>query len=255
MERQMGQADRRQKERLRTLPLVCFGEWISTRPIYYLEDRELRAALAHSLQGQHFWTPPCDVTDLSNLMAALGLICLNPVLTVGGNRQQAMDAGETMKPSFRQSVDQLSNELARNDASTRERLTITWDGLRDIPLFVYDEPFELNVRDPNLGAGLVQVKMKALLSKAPQELHVWTEAFHQRDNCGRAIASLFPPDARWKIENAWAASWNASNEAVGVEPIQNTAKGCTCHCHTVSSSDRNTHYPAVSVECYSSFSK
>jgi len=67
----MGQADRRQKERLRTLPLVCFGEWISTRPIYYLEDRELRAALAHSLQGQHFWTPPCDVTDLSNLMAAL----------------------------------------------------------------------------------------------------------------------------------------------------------------------------------------
>jgi hypothetical protein len=142
---------------------------------------------------------------------------LNPMLTVGGNRQKAMDAGDNMASAFRQSVDQLSNELARYDASTRERLAITWDELRDIALFVYDQPFDVDVREPNLGTRVFRPKMKALLLRSPLELHVWIDALHQRDNCGRAIASLFPSEAQWRIENAWVASWIASKEATDVE--------------------------------------
>lgn len=216
----MNDAERRHKDRLKTTPLACFGKWVNARPIYCLADRELRDALARALPGQHFWTPPCDVTELPRITAALGLVHLNPTLKVAGNRLQAMDDGESLRSAFRRSVDQLSNELARNDAPTREQLAVTWDELRETPLFVYQEPFNVDVRDPDLGAGMVRVQMKALLTHGPKELHVWRDALQQRDNCGRAIASLFPSDAQWKIENAWVASWIASNEADDVEPMR-----------------------------------
>lgn len=215
----LSQAERRQKDRLKVMPIVCFTQWIDTRPIYFVGDRELRAELAHVLKDVHFWTPPCDVSDLPRLTAALGLIHVKPNLTVVANRCRAVDSGDNLRPGFKRSVEHLSNELARNDAQTRERLSITWDELRDIPLLVYDEPFEVDVRETNLGTGAIRVRMKALLSRTPLELHVWSEALHQRDHCGRAIASLFPPEAQWRTENAWVASWIASKEA-NVEPMR-----------------------------------
>jgi hypothetical protein len=220
MEPLLAQADRSQKDNLRRLPLACFGQWTNARPIYHVEDRELRTGLDRALADHHFWTPPCDLTDLPELTATLELIRLDPVLTVIGNRQEARDFGNSMRPGFRRSVDQLSNELARNDVSTRERITITWNDLREIPLFVYDQPFDVEVREPHLGGRIVIVEMKALLSLEPRELHVSVDGLQQRENCGRAVASLFPLQARWKIENAWVASWIASQEAHDVERMR-----------------------------------
>src|SRR5262249_15212485 len=117
MERLLIDANSRSKAQLGTIPLACFGRWVNTRPIFYLEDRELRAKLAE-VAGRDFWTPPCDVTDLVELTTAFGLVRLSPVLTIVANRQPAFDAGDSIRQQFRKSVDQLSNELARNDPST-----------------------------------------------------------------------------------------------------------------------------------------
>jgi hypothetical protein len=64
------------------------------------------------------------------------------------------------------------------------------------------------------------IEMDALLSVDPLELHVSTDGLRQRENCGRVVASLFPSQTRWKIENAWVTSWIASHELEDVELMQ-----------------------------------
>ena len=213
-------ATRLHKEQLLSLPLCCSGKWVRVRPIYYVEDRELRACLHRVLADHYFWTPPCDFAELPQLAASLNLIQLDPVLTVRENREEARELGESLKSGFQRSVDQLSNDLARNDVSTREGLAIPWDELRDIPLFVYEEAFQVEVRETHLGDAVIKVKMKALLSQNPLELHVSVDGLQERENCGRALALLFPPQARWKIENAWVASWIASQESQNIEAMR-----------------------------------
>lgn len=198
--------------RLRGFPLVCFGRWVSTRPIYYVDDRGLRDQLAHALPNEPFWTPPCDVRDLSMLIKALNLIVLTPTISVSGNLQQPQDLGEGLRSRFQRGVDYLSNELARNDPSMREELGITWDEFRNIPLFIYEEPFSVNVRDSQLRAGRVQIRMEALLSDKPRALYLMRGAIAQRDNGGRAVAALFLPDVRRRIEAEWVAAWISSEQ-------------------------------------------
>lgn len=218
MEPLLKESDNSKRGRLRSLPLMCSGKWVETRPVYFVEDRELRAAFAVALPGHGFWTPPCDVRDLVELMRALDLVPLNPSLRVTKDVRAAA-AGEELRDRFRAGVDHLSNELARNDAATREKLTITWDDLRDFPLFVYERAFDVMASDLNLGAGEVRLRLKALLTSSPQELHVVEDAIPLRDHCGRAIASLFSADVQRGIEAEWSASWMAS-KAVSVEPMR-----------------------------------
>jgi hypothetical protein len=78
-------------------------------------------------------------------------------------------------------------------------LAIPWDELRDIPLFVYEEAFQVEVRETHLGDAVIKVKMKALLSQNPLELHVSVDGLQERENCGRALALLFP--AASEVEN------------------------------------------------------
>jgi hypothetical protein len=105
-------ATRLHKEQLLSLPLCCSGKWVRVRPIYYVEDRELRACLHRVLADHYFWTPPCDFAELPQLAASLNLIQLDPVLTVRENREEARELGESLKSGFQRSVDQLSNDLA-----------------------------------------------------------------------------------------------------------------------------------------------
>lgn len=210
------QAERR---RLKELPLACGSRCTSDRPIYFVDDRELREGLAYALPLELFWTPPCDMRELPNLSKALGLTVLNPALTVAGDLQQALDSGESLRPRFQRGVDHLSNELARNDPSTREKLLITWDELRGLPLFIYDEPFTVIVNDTQLKMGLVHVAMRALLTARPRALHLVRGAIGPRDYGGRVVASLFSRDVQRRIEAEWSASWLASEEAP-VEPMR-----------------------------------
>ena len=68
MEPLLSSASRSQKNRLKALPLVCSDSWESDRPIYYVDDPELRRELATTFPGRQFWTPPCDMRNLPNLV-------------------------------------------------------------------------------------------------------------------------------------------------------------------------------------------
>lgn len=216
MEHLLSSVERKNKERLKTLPIPCFGKWESKRPIYFVENNELRIELSKILPNYRFWTPPCDTRDLPNLVAMINVIKLNPNLKVVDNRALALVQGENLRARFCQAVDFLSDELARNDAMTREKISLGWDQLKSIPLYVYDCPVAVQVQaeDKLLWQEPVMVKLKALLADNPLELHFWEDALPLRDYGGHAIASLFPVESRRRIDAEWVVAWQESKGIV-----------------------------------------
>ena len=206
-------ATRSQRDRLRSLPLGTSNGWARGRPIYHVEDRELREQLANVRPDLRFWTPPCDMHALPNVVAALGLTLTSPKLAVADNAA-ARAQGDGFAPRFQACVDHLSNELARHDPSARDRIGMTWATLRDLPLAVHPGAFQAHVLDQHLSSAPVAVEMQAVLQRDPPLLNVSENAFQQRNRCGRVIASLFVPETRHRIEAEWVASWVASGETI-----------------------------------------
>ena len=207
-------ASRSQKYRLKKLPLNCSESWEVERQIYYTHDPELRDELAKTLPEHRFWTPPCDMRDLPNLIKMTQVTKLHPVLQVVDDTVLAQEQGDAMRNRFGQAVEHLSNELARNDSATREKISISWDQLKAIPLFVYNQPIAVEAKDEALSANPVQIERRALLTGHPTEFHVCVDALPKREYCGRAVASLFPVGIRRNIEAEWCVSWLESTEVM-----------------------------------------
>ena len=212
-------ASRSQKDRLRRLPLFCSAGWEHERPIHFVDVPELRGALAKALPRHRFWTPPCDVRDLPNLVETTRVTDLRPALRVVDDTICARERGEVMRPRFVQAVEHLSDVLARNDPVTRDKITIRWDRLKAIPLFIYDGPLAVEARHQALSAKPVLIEQRALFVNDPTQLHIWEDALSKREFGGRAIGSLFPADVSRNIEAEWCVSWLESTE-VKSEPIR-----------------------------------
>lgn len=213
MEPRLGNAERRHKEKLRALPLVCGGVWESERPIFLVEEMELREQLAATEPRLRFWTPPCDVRELPRFVAMTGLTRTAPTLKVTDNQKAARDQGESMRAWFERAVNHLSDELARYDVGTREKLSISWDELRGMPLYVYGQPVSVTVTDPVIAPRSIKVHLKALQQPSPRELHIWQDALPEREHGGRAIGSLFSSEVRRKIDAEWVVAWLAGKTA------------------------------------------
>jgi len=207
----IARADRRQKDRLRALPVGTATGWSSTRPIYRVDDRELREQLFASRPDFRFWQPPCDTQTLPHVCAALGLTKIDPIITVREDATALLE-GEGQAARFERCVDHLANELARNDPATRDKIALAWNDLRKIRLEVHEAPFEVMVHEERLSSRPLPIQMHAVLERDPWSLNVTRAALPRRDRCGRAIASLFPGELRHKIEAEWTASWIASED-------------------------------------------
>jgi hypothetical protein len=212
MEPLLQHAERRHRERLKALPLYCSDVWQSERPIFLIEDQELRGQLAKALPDRKFWTPPCDLRELPLLVAFTGVTRSMPDLSVMDDREAARDRGDGIRAHFVQAVDHLSDELARNDAETRERMSLAWDELRAIPLFVYPRPIAVRAKDEELSPTKFAIELQALVTSDPLELHAWEDALPKREYGGHAIASLFPPASRRGIEAEWVVAWQEGRE-------------------------------------------
>lgn len=118
-----------------------------------------------------------------------------------------------MHKRFAKAVECLSDELARNDSATHARMAIGWEQLKNLPLFVYERAVRVSCKDGKIAGAPCMVELQALLLEAATELHLCEEAIERREQGGRAIAMLFPPETRHWIEAEWFAAWHKSREA------------------------------------------
>jgi uncharacterized protein DUF3883 len=204
-------AERKDRERLRNLPLACSGEWVRTRPVYFVDDTELRESLAKAQPGMKFWNPPCDIRDFKSVVAMLGVERLSPQLNVLAERDEAFERGEAHRLRFGHAVDHLSTELARSDPATRDKLSMAWDRLEQVPLFIYKESIPAEAIASALSPYGALVKLRALVQN-PLEFHLVEDVIGDRDFGGRLIASLFPQEVRRRIDGEWALAWQKSRD-------------------------------------------
>lgn len=212
MEPLLPSASRSQRNRLKKLPLFCCESWEQDRPIYFVDVPELRTALADALPAHRFWTPPCDLRDLPNLVEIAGVTILRPTLRVVDDTVRAREQGDATRARFVQAVERLSDVLARNDPATREKIKLSWDQLKTMPLFIYDRPIEVKAKDRALSAKPILIHQQALFAGHYAELHVTVDALPKREFAGRVIGSLFPADLSHSIEAEWCVSWLESLE-------------------------------------------
>jgi hypothetical protein len=190
---------------VRHVPLGCGGQWRAKRPIYLVEQDDLRAGLRRSLPESFFWDPPCRPATIPHLIDALGLTSLLPLVTAK-TTELAMQRGEDLAHRFHEAVAHLSDQLARTSTDMRDALAIGWDRLRAMPILVYDDSVPVSVTDPALAAP-VDMTLRVHLSRDPLGLHIAEDAIGNRDAGGRAIASLFAEPTKWNFDAEWSLAW------------------------------------------------
>lgn len=210
LETLLADADARQAETVRHVPLACGEAWRVRRPIHLVEREDLREGLRAALPAMFFWDPPCDPPTIPRLVEALGVGRIDPAIkTTPGAR--AAELGEDNTERFRRAVTHLSDQLARTATSQRSTLQIGWDELRDMKLFVYDDPVPVVVSDPSI-AGRISLNLRVHVSRRPLELHISSDALGIRAGGGRAIASFFAKSSSWAFDGEWALAWQEAGE-------------------------------------------
>lgn len=217
MEGLAGAAERRHREKLRKLPLYCDGEWVSARPVYWVENAEVRDQLVRKVPTLKCWKPPCDVRDFQLLTGLMTIEMLNPELTVEDNGEEALEHGEQTRLRFWHAVDHLSVELARNAPDMRDRISVSWDQLKAIPLFVYENAIPVRAKSPVLSSGGVLLSLRALVLESPYSFYFREDDIGDRDYGGRGLASFFPPEVRRRIDCEWALAWQKSRDTAAEE--------------------------------------
>ncbi|WP_326914459.1 sacsin N-terminal ATP-binding-like domain-containing protein [Sphingopyxis chilensis] len=210
LETLLADADGRQAETVRHVPLACGDVWRVRRPIHLVERDDLREGLRDALPSMFFWDSPCDPATIPRLVKALGVGRIDPMVKPAPGARAA-ELGEDHTERFRRAVTHLSDQLARTATSQRSTLQIGWDELREMKLFVYDDLVPVVVSDPAL-AGRIPLDLRVHVSRRPLELHISADALGVRAVGGRAIASFFAKSSSWAFDGEWALAWQEAGE-------------------------------------------
>jgi len=199
------------RRRLRRLPLVCSGRWVSRQdqPAYFVENVALRRELSAQLPQLPFWDPPLPPAQVARLLEWLRIMPLSPRLEVVGTLGMARARGEDWQARFGAAVTLLSDSLAREKPAVRDALPMAWPDLANFTVCVHDRAVPLAVVDAALPSQ-VRVQLPAHLDVEHAQLHATEDALGRADGVGEAIAQMFEPGVRRLVTLEWAAAWQAS---------------------------------------------
>ena len=203
------------RRRLRRLPLVCGGRWVSRQdlPAYFVENVALRRELGAQLPQLPFWDPPLPPAQVAHLFEWLRIVPLSPRLDVVGTLGMARLWGEDWQARFGAAVTPMSDSLAREMPAVRGALPMAWPDLANFTLCLHDHAVPLAVVDAALPSQ-VQVRLPSHLDVEHAQLHATEDALGRADGVGEAIAQLFELSVRRLVMLEWAAAWQASKSGV-----------------------------------------
>ena len=212
------------RRKLGRLSLWTTQGWRKDRPVFATDDESLVDALASSLP---LWKPGGELEQFRSLLGPMR------VEVIGAADAEVVEAdGSSEKPEatrvFRAAVQQLQEDLARNEPLTAQGLRCRWDHLSEFEVWSHPT-LMLSVQVPeSVGGGTrrcpvhvkVDVDGRRVFVRDPQS------DLPRAERGGRAVAALFDGDRR-RVAQAWRAAWDKAEDgatAAGLELAQQKAE-------------------------------
>ena len=189
------------RAKLRNLPLWTSRGWMRVRPVYATDDPVLAAGLNDRLP---FWEPGGELQQFRSL---LGLLRVEEV----GTAAEVIDPelateDEDMSDLFRSALQQLQDDLTRNDPQLATGARMPWDLLGRFSVHVHPSLSLGVTTESEVGEVLYNCKVAARVDRGQGIFFVQNPTELSRvDSGGRAIAALFNGDPR-RLAQAWRAA-------------------------------------------------
>jgi hypothetical protein len=208
------------RERLPKLtrsPVWAGGRWLTTRPVYAIENPLLSVGLRRSLS---VWDPGGTTAAFRPLYEPYGLVELDEAGALVGEPELSTEDDEaTFK--FGAAVALLREDLALSDPEADQSILIPWDDLLSWEVRVL-RPLRVKVPDP-LGAREHLISVPAWADASSSTLFVVeSEAAGWPDSGAHAIASLFAADER-RVAHAWVVAWAKASAGLRADALVSAA--------------------------------
>ena len=187
--------------------------WTRDRPVYATDDPILTAGLGDRLP---IWRPGGELEQFQSLLEPL---CLTEIQASGTsviNPELAQD-DRMLTELFQRAIEQLRNDLQRNDERLAQSLTLSWDSLATYVVRVHPS-LTLKMEIPS--GQEYDCEVNAKIDSARSTVFVSEPAVLARvDGGGRALAALFNGGVR-RVAQAWGASCELAEAGIEAHRIE-----------------------------------
>ena len=193
---------------LARLALWTSKGWMSSRPVYVTDDPVMEAGLRHCLP---FWQPGGEIEQFRPLLEPLGVTEIKTTDAEVIDPALAEEDSDTTE-LFRSALRLLREDLARNDPQLAESMAVPWESLEEFAVSVHPN-LALRVHAISGITGEDGVSnVAAKVDTNHRKIFVRHPSVLPRvDAGGRALATLFPGDAR-HLAQAWRAACDKAEE-------------------------------------------
>jgi hypothetical protein len=198
---------------LGSMPLWTAQGWTTSRPVYAIEDRALREALAEHLS---MWIPPGGLDTFADFPRWAGVVLLDRGdFALRGLTPEARQAGSQAAATYTTAVQHLHDMLLAEDPSLHAAFTGVWQELAAAPVALTAD-LAVEVTMPT-GATVV-VSVGAHVTRDPLVVCARSvDELRDSEFGGAALASLFgtPGDDgvdRMKVALLWEKAWRRSEQ-------------------------------------------
>ena len=200
-------ATSQERRALRELPLLTTRGWMRQRPVYATDDRSLADGLGDRVP---IWQPGGELRQFANIVGALRVLPIDAADAEVVEPDLA-EEDEERTELFREAIQQLHEDLIRNEPGLAHSLTVPWERLESFSVRVHPS---LTLRVPVAEGGGQQYDC-AIAVKVDAECGAVFIRRHRDlarvDRGGRALSMLFNGDAR-RLAHAWRGAWDRAEE-------------------------------------------
>ena len=203
------------RSKLRNLPLWTSQGWMRDRPVYATDDPVLAAGLKDRLP---LWQPGGELQQFRPLLDALRVEEVGTKVEVIEPELATEDEGLT--DHYRSALQQLQDDLSRNDPQLATGVRMPWDLLGGFSVHVHPS-LSVGVAARREGAGVVyKCIVAATVDRDRGIFYIQNPAELSRVySGGRAIAALFDRDPR-RVAQAWRAACDQADSGRAARVIE-----------------------------------
>ena len=200
-------ATEQERRALRELPLLTTRGWVRQRPVYATDDRSLADGLGDRVP---IWQPGGELRQFASIVGALRVLPIDAADAEVVEPDLAEDDEERTE-LFREAIQQLHEDLIRNEPDLARSLTVPWERLESLSVRVHPS-LTLRVSVAEDGRQRYDCAIAAKVDTDRGAVFVRRHRDLARvDRGGRALSMLFSGDSR-HLAHAWRGAWDRAEE-------------------------------------------